>query len=343
MGRRGPKPKRNGVRKDSKQRRARRARNEARQVISAITEKVMRFPQVKFPLQNCSDFVCYAAACKRLSQGVASWDADWLLSLALCFLVMHSLRTAANVAAFVRAVETKFRNHSPLLLAAHIVNVLRKKQFARSTHWTGLVAVASFQSSQLLQRASSSTSFVVAKSMADLALHKVSPGEVIHQIRQLPHIDLYGFDIYRHWVTVLDVVCKVKLKTNAHRDVVVLASAKAMTKHVGVIYDCVHNASSSTPINDSVLACEVYAFLSSLALVPAMRSAGLDNVDINGLRRLANTLDTQVARRIDTHDEKQEVNLHFAKEVKALKLKHTSVPLKSYAKQFKAPSKSKHH
>ena len=93
----------------------------------------------------------------------------------------------------------------------------------------------------------------------------------------------------------------------------------------------------------SVLACEMYAFLSSLALVPAMRSAGLDNVDINGLRRLASTLDTQVARRIDTHDEKQEVNLHFAKEVKALKLKHTSVPLKSYAKQFKAPSKSKHH
>ena len=64
-----------------------------------------------------------------------------------------------------------------------------------------------------------------------------------------------------------------------------------------------------------------------------MRGADLAKANEDGLSKLSQLLDEHELEHIKTHPEQMEVDKHFAVEIKELKLKHVSVPLRSYAKQ----------
>ena len=335
MARPGPKPKATGVQQASKDRRARRTAWAAKAHIRSITQHMLKLP-VKYPLRNCSDFVCNAAACKRLAAGIRQWSESRLICLALCFLVTHTLRSPAAVATFVASTRNEFHKGCPFVLLIKIRTVLAQQKFRRSCYWTGMVALSSFEPHHLAKRFSGATIFVTAKTMSDLVLGKTNSHHVLQSIRDLPHVGLYGFDIFRHWVRVVELVCKLRFKRGVTDGDAVTRAAAAMTKHVGIVYDCVLTASGArSPIDASVLSCEVYAFLSALKLVPVMKLADLANADIVGLAKLVDCLRATGLEPIQDHSEQSEVNKHFSAEVRQLGLQHTSVPLKSYSKQCK--------
>ena len=302
-----------------------------------ITQLLLPPPlPIKFPLEHCSDFVCNAAASMRIGAGVRAWDIDALIALALCLLVFHSLRTPDTIVRFIKLVQKQFNRGSPLLLAAHILKTLQKFKFRRSCYWTGMVALASFEPEHIRRRAEDSLFYVTAKVMADFAMKAATPSELLTAIRKLPHIDRYGFDIYRQWCLVVQLVCKLPLKRGSLTSPEVTEAASAMTKHVGVIMDCAVTAAKTNPINASVLACEVYALLSSLNLVPSMQEADLNRADYNGLMKLSDMLNKTPLVPVQDHPEQNAVCQHFASEIRRLKLPHTSVPLKTYARQCRS-------
>ena len=72
--------------------------------------------------------------------------------------------------------------------------------------------------------------------------------------------------------------------------------AAKMTSHVGAVYDCAETVAKNSPVDASVLACEVYGLLSNLKLLPPMDVPDLGKADVQGLANPADALEQGTSR-----------------------------------------------